>query len=282
MACRPLEQQRQLLIPEFDTVYSASVAFVRQSLRWLGVAEQDLDDVLQEVMLAAYRALPRFDPERAPSREQLRPEGTPATAGSGPRTSISRGQHDPLKCWLFGIARRQASHYRERAHRRREVTAGAGASWPLVQPDAGPNSEQIVALEQRTRLVSALLERLSAERRVILVMADLLEIPPSEIALELQINEATVRSRLRLARQDFRMAVKRLNAEQRRALSPADLLTASERRVGLSPDTLLREARVIPDVPEGLRVALWSALRRQIVDGQALLKAQEREMVALA
>src|SRR5687768_6781289 len=51
--------------PSFETIYTVGLSFLRQTLRWLGVAEGDLDDVLQDVMLAAYRGLESFDPARA-------------------------------------------------------------------------------------------------------------------------------------------------------------------------------------------------------------------------
>src|SRR5262245_5071456 len=50
--------------PSFETVYAVGLSFLRHSLRWLGVVEHDLDDVLQEIMLAAYRGLDSFDPLR--------------------------------------------------------------------------------------------------------------------------------------------------------------------------------------------------------------------------
>lgn len=259
--------------PSFEAVYNTGFPFVRQVLRWLGVAEYDLDDVLQDVMIAAYRALPRFDPRHQAPRDQP-PQPGPSTAGaSAPSRAAPPDPPDALRRWLFGIAWRQASHYRGRAHRRREVAVGAGPSWPLLVLDPGPSSEQVVAREQRSRLIAQLLDRIELDRRVVLVMYELLEIPISEIARELELKEATVRNRLRLARQDFRLAVKRLSADERRGLSPSGLLTASESRRGLEPDTLLRSARSIPEVPEELRVRLWIGLQRAIAGERALRRA---------
>lgn len=259
--------------PSFEAVYNTGLPFVRQVLRWLGVAEYDLDDVLQDVMIAAYRALPRFDPRCQVPRDEPAQPGA-ATAGAGaPSRAAPLEPPDALRRWLFGIAWRQASHYRGRAHRRREIAVGAGPSWPLLAIDPGPSSEQVVAREQRSRLIAQLLERIELDRRVVLVMYELLEIPISEIARELELKETTVRNRLRLARQDFRLAVKRLSADERRALSPGGLLTASESRRGFEPDALLRSARSIPEVPEELRVRVWIGLQRAIVGERALLRA---------
>lgn len=61
---QPLEHVPLLERPSFETVYTVGLSFLRQALRWLGVAERDVDDVLQDVMIAAYHALESFDPGR--------------------------------------------------------------------------------------------------------------------------------------------------------------------------------------------------------------------------
>src|SRR5262245_10925149 len=115
-----------LVRPNFATVYAVGLSFLRHSLRWLGVVEHDLDDVLQDVMLAAYRRLGSFDPAR-PGRRTGGVTRQNDTRVSPAETAPS----EPLKRWLFGIAWRQVGHYRERAHRRREVAVGAGVAWPF-------------------------------------------------------------------------------------------------------------------------------------------------------
>lgn len=270
--------------PPFQTIYAAGLPFVRQALRWLGVAEHDLDDVLQDVMIAAFRALPRFDPGRAAgSSGALTGEQQRAAAASAARARPpEQAASDALKRWLFGIAWRQVSHYRDRAYRRREVPLGAGASWPLHLPDPGPSSEQRVASEQRARLVCELLARVDLDRRAVLIMYDLLDVPVAEIARELQLKENTVRSRLRLAREDFRLAVKRLRAEERRALSLAGILGASEVQLGLEPEVVLRAARAIPEVPDEVRQRLWAALQLAIAREQAAVEVVPTCAPALA
>jgi RNA polymerase sigma-70 factor (ECF subfamily) len=118
--------------------------------------------------------------------------------------------------------------------------------------------------EQQSRLVCRLLSTLDLDRRMVLILYDLLDVPIAEIAGELELKESTVRSRLRLAREDFRLAVKRLRADERRALRAEGHLAASELVRGLEPDALLRSARTIPEVPDHLRRALWAALQRAI------------------
>jgi RNA polymerase sigma-70 factor (ECF subfamily) len=249
--------------PSFETIYNLGLPFVRQALRWLGVAEHDLDDLLQEVMLAAYRALDRYDPDRTALFSPATMNTDPHRAGARCPSS-SQPLLDALRRWLFGITWRQVSHYKNRAHRRREIPLGAGASWPLHPADPTPSSEQLLLRDQQSRLVCRLLSTLDFDRRVVLILYDLLDVPIAEIAGELELKESTVRSRLRLAREDFRLAVKRLRAEERRALRTAGHLAASEPVRGLEPDALLRAARAIPDVPDHLRRALWVAMQRAI------------------
>ncbi|AKT43197.1 RNA polymerase sigma factor [Chondromyces crocatus] len=269
MDCFPLASPQVPLIPSFEQLYAASLPFLRQSLRWLGVEKHDLDDVLQEVMLATYRALPRFDPSRGLITDDSRSDMEPKQLMEAQQAPAGSVLNAPLKRWLFGIAWRQASHYRERAYRRREVVVGAGSSWPVPTPDDGLNSEQLLANEQRAELVSVLLDRLEQNRKTVLIMYDLLEIPVDEIAHELQWSEGTVRTRLRLARQDFRTAVKRLSAEERRALSPSGLLSASELRRAMSPEALLWSARAIPQLPAALRSRIWIAVEAAIAQGSS-------------
>jgi RNA polymerase sigma-70 factor (ECF subfamily) len=121
-----------------------------------------------------------------------------------------------------------------------------------------------MASEQRLQLVCELLTRIDLDRRAVLIMYDLLDVPVTEIARDLQLKEGTVRSRLRLAREDFRVAVKRLRAEDRRALSLAGILGASEPLRSLEPEALLHAARVVPAVPVDLQLRVWAALQREI------------------
>ncbi|WP_437671021.1 RNA polymerase sigma factor [Sorangium sp. So ce131] len=263
---QPLEHALHLVRPSFETVYTVGLSFLRQALRWLGVAERDIDDVLQDVMIAAYHALDGFDPGRSageePSAPHLPAHGPGPAHGAPPRAATPLWE--PLKRWLFGIAWRQAGHYRDRAYRRREVAVGAGTSWPFDQADPGLSSEQLLAREQLGQLVGRLLGTLDLDRQRILILHDLLEVPIADIARELMEKENTVRNRLRLARQDFRVAVKRMNAEERRALGGCLRLPVAERSRTVDAEALLSAARTIPEVPDPTRRKLWIAVTRAI------------------
>ncbi|WP_437567529.1 RNA polymerase sigma factor [Sorangium sp. So ce542] len=267
---QPPEHVPLLERPSFETVYTIGLSFLRQALRWLGVAERDIDDVLQDVMIAAYHALESFDPRRGAdgARAGHPPSGREPGAGrKAPQASSPLGE--PLRRWLFGIAWRQVGHYRGRAHRRREIAVGAGASWPFDLADPGLSSEQLLAREQSGQLVGRLLGAIDLERRVVLIMHDLLEMTSADIARDLEVNENTVRNRLRLAREDFRVAVKRMNAEDRRALRDPLRLPVAERPGAADEESLLDAARVVPEVPDAIRRRLWIAVAHAIAHARA-------------
>ncbi|WP_437589487.1 RNA polymerase sigma factor [Sorangium sp. So ce1000] len=193
--------------------------------------------MLHNVLMAAYRGLESFDASRLLRALQGRrdeddfeddfededhepvplSEVLPWIGGAQPRRVW-----DSLYRWLFGIAWRQVSHYRDRAYRRREIPEGLRVSAIFAGVDSRPRLEQQLEATERAEVIDSLLAGLDAQRRVMLVMHDMLDIPVVDIARELQINENTGQNRLRLAREDFRAAVKRLGAEQRSALRLGD------------------------------------------------------------
>ncbi|WP_437759514.1 sigma-70 family RNA polymerase sigma factor [Sorangium sp. So ce1389] len=114
--------------PDRDSfVFSALVAEqgrIRGMLRSLGVHPQDREDLTQEVLFAAWRAIEqgryRPDPARDPSYA--------------------------LRAWLMGIAWRLANHYHGRAHRRREISVGLDP-WYLAEEGAHDPAGQLEARE---------------------------------------------------------------------------------------------------------------------------------------
>ncbi|WP_437591346.1 sigma factor-like helix-turn-helix DNA-binding protein [Sorangium sp. So ce1000] len=224
-------------------------------LRFLGVAEEDLEDLYQDVLLGAYRSFPRYDPmhsgsapaaalldspdtlvsamalaqaaataDSAPSDAPPRPRSAP-TGTPDPSRSERLGEHWRAEAsWLFGIAWRQVRHYLERAYRRREVPAGLADAACFQQADVAASSEHHIAVQERLALAIRLLSELAPERRAILLLADAYDVPMREIARALSLNEHTAASRLRLARRDYRAAEKRLRPEERRALRSSVLV----------------------------------------------------------
>jgi RNA polymerase sigma-70 factor (ECF subfamily) len=245
--------------PTFAAIYANELSFLRQSLRWLGVDEIDIEDILQEVLLAVYRGLDGYDPwypQRGPADES--PYGQRGRRGK----PVPRDRPDPLKRWLFGIAWRQVSTYRSRAYRRREVCFGAGSTWPFDSLDTTPTPEQGAATDQRGRIVGELLRAIPPDRRVIVVLHDLLDVGVPEIADDLSVCSSTVWSRLRLGRLEFRAAVGRMNKAERTELR--GILPVAETLLDLETYRLPVAARVIPQVPDLVRQRLWVRLERAI------------------
>jgi RNA polymerase sigma-70 factor (ECF subfamily) len=158
---------------DFHAMYRAEFPYVFHSLRRLGVAPRDVEDVAHDVFLAVYRRWSDYDASR------------------------------PLRPWLFGFAYRIASDHRRSARHRREVV-GAEAE---PADDARLPDEEVEGERMRKKVLDAL-DRMDFERRGILVMHDIDGHPVPEIARALAIPLNTAYSRLRLARKDFEKAIR--------------------------------------------------------------------------
>ncbi|XXX80483.1 RNA polymerase sigma factor [Sorangium sp. So ce134] len=203
------------------TIAGEHFSFIARYLARLGVRAQDIEDVAQEVLAGAYRALPRFD--------------------------ASRGS---VRSWLMGIATHQASNHFRRAHRRRERLRPLDDLAEL--PDATPDSEQRVIARDRRGVLDQLLKELPMERRCVFVAHELEELDMAEIAQQLSIPLSTAWSRHRLAWVDIEAAMRRWQARQRGrglALLP------------FSAGALVEEARAGREVASSLLARIGRALR---------------------
>jgi RNA polymerase sigma-70 factor (ECF subfamily) len=150
--------------------------YVHRTLRRLGTAPSETDDLAQEVFLVLRKCWTAYDPER------------------------------PLRPYLFGIAFRiAAAHHRKR---KREVT------FEIVEvSDTGPGPDDALQTKQARALVLAALEHIPLPRRAVLVMHDLDDVPVSQVASVLSIPLFTAYSRLRKARKELEAAVRRMLKE---------------------------------------------------------------------
>jgi RNA polymerase sigma-70 factor (ECF subfamily) len=163
----------------FSAVYQAEFAYVHRTMRRLGIRPADLDDLCHDLFVVVHRRLADFDPAR------------------------------PIRPWLFGIAYRVASDHRKRAHIKRELAV------EVAEPTSGsPNPEQELAHKRDRELVLAALDTMDLDFRAAFVMHDIdgHSVPDISAALGVPLN--TVYSRLRLAREKFAVAVKRLRARE--------------------------------------------------------------------
>jgi RNA polymerase sigma-70 factor (ECF subfamily) len=162
-------------VRRFRALFDAEFAYVWTSLRRLGVAARDLEDVTHEVLLEVYQQLDRYDPAR------------------------------PLRPWLFAFAFRFASDYRRLARHRVEVLDDTVEAVSL----GAPADEEVATREARV-LIARALEAIPLDRRAVFVLYELEECAMSEIAQSLDIPLHTAYSRLRVAREEFQARLERL------------------------------------------------------------------------
>ncbi len=116
----------------------------------------------------------------------------------------------PLRPWLFGIAFRYAQRYRDKDERRSEqLDSSPEHSHPPVPAAADAEVDRHAARQ----LVVAALQRMKPARRAVFVMAAIDGHTAPEIAQALDMPLNTVYSRLRVARDEFAAAVRRLAGE---------------------------------------------------------------------
>jgi RNA polymerase sigma-70 factor (ECF subfamily) len=172
---RPAELDDTERRQRFRAMFEAEFAYVWRSLRRLGVAMRDVDDVSQEVFIHVYRRLDDYDPRR------------------------------PARPWLFAFAFRCASDWRRLARHRVEVMADADQREASVVPA----DDALVRAEDRDLALRAL-EAIELERRAVLILYEFDECPMRDIAEALGVPLFTAYSRLRVAREEFTTAVRRL------------------------------------------------------------------------
>jgi RNA polymerase sigma-70 factor (ECF subfamily) len=166
----------------FERVFEEHVGFVFRVLERYGVAEREREDACQEVFLVVFRSLDRFE------------------------------RRSSLKTWIYGICRRVAASFRERAANRRELPSAV-----LPEPDAPAHDggEAALAAKESYALLQELLARLSDEQREVFVLYELEELPMREIAELQSVPLQTAFDRLYAARAKIEAALKRLRAQRR-------------------------------------------------------------------
>ncbi len=147
----------------------AEYEFVWRSLRRLGVAEGDVDDALQQVMLTLSRKL----------------------------SLVKRGSE---RSFLFQTALRVAADRRRSTRRRREVVTDVVDE----RADEAPNAEVLMDLQRARTRLDRILDSMSLELRAVFTLFELDQMTLTEIAELLALPRGTVASRLRRAREDFK------------------------------------------------------------------------------
>jgi RNA polymerase sigma-70 factor (ECF subfamily) len=156
--------------------------------RFMGPAQSDVADVVQETFLAAARSVKTYDPGR----------------GS-------------LWLWICGIARRQAAlHFRKQGRqaqvkaageRLRTAEANGAVNW-IVDRQAPP--ADVLASAELATLVRATLTTLSEDHGALLASRYLEDVSVEQIADRERCTSTAIHSRLARARQAFREKFTRL------------------------------------------------------------------------
>ena len=147
--------------------------YIFRSLRRLGVPAADLEDLAQEVFLAMRSAWAAYDVTR------------------------------PVRPYIYGITYNVVMLYRRKYPR--ELLA----ELPDV-PDSAPGADDAFHSHHIRTVVLAALQKVPLPRRGVLVMHEIDGVPVATVARELSLSLFTVYSRLRKARAEFKVAVRRL------------------------------------------------------------------------
>ena len=159
----------------FEAVFESELSYVWTSLRRLGVHARDLEDVAHEVFLQVHKTIARYDESR------------------------------PLRPWLFAFAVRAASDYRRLARHRTDLL---GDDEPLVLDDA--SVEDDLTRREREAIIAAALDSLDIDKRAVFILHEIDETPMPDVAASLGIPLNTGYSRLRVAREEFAAAARRI------------------------------------------------------------------------
>ena len=145
--------------------------------------ESDVADAAQDVFLVVHRRLGEF-------------EG---------RSKVTT--------WLYGICYRVARDRRRLAHVRRRADDDDGQIDDRVDPDADVAAE--AERKQGLAMLEAILDELPIEQRAVFTLFELDSVGGEGIAEMLEIPLGTVYSRLRIAREQFKKTLTRMQARDR-------------------------------------------------------------------
>lgn len=166
--------------PQLDVaeVYRQNGRFVWATLHRLGVAESDLPDVMQEILVVIHRRLQSFD-----GKSRVQP-------------------------WLFGICAKVVANYRRRSFRRHEHAT------PDLEPVESQDPESLNSMRDDRLALAAVLDRIEPLKRAVFLMFEIEGLTCQQIADELGVPLGTVHSRLHGARLEFAAKCERIRLSQ--------------------------------------------------------------------
>jgi RNA polymerase sigma-70 factor (ECF subfamily) len=149
--------------------YDRYARFILRTARRLGIPPEEIEDVTQEVFTIAFRKLDRF-----------------------------QGGH--ITTWLYRICSHRVQHHHSARRVRQALTRLFGVGAPQSDPAV---QERTTERHEAERSVSAILARMSAKKREVLVMFEFEGLPGDVIAERVGCPPETVWTRLYHARREF-------------------------------------------------------------------------------
>ena len=156
------------------SAFDRELDYLFATLRRLGAAPHEVEDLAQEVFVVLYRNWDTLDTDR------------------------------PLRPYLFGIAFRIVHAQRRKRRVREVVSPDFQINEDALDPEDSLQSKQAV------ELLLAALEAVPLARRAVVIMHDLDETPIVDIARHLSITRFGAYARLRKGRRELAVAVRRL------------------------------------------------------------------------
>lgn len=167
---RPAEAGASSQALDVGATYDAHAEFVWRALHRMGVASEDLADLLQEVFVVVHRRRADYDPERA------------------------------IRGWLWGIALGLARNHRRKTARVERLDR-------RVETTVIDDPERALRRRRQQERGQRLLAELDPEKRAVFVMFEVEGLPGREIARVLDVPLGTVHSRLHSARRALAAAL---------------------------------------------------------------------------
>ena len=194
------------------------------AIRCLGSYRDDVEDVVSEALWEIHRSLPSYDP--------------------------ALGE---LQAWIYRITERRARRYvrQRRARQTVEAEALGGAGIERIA-DPAPTPEEHMDETHQRRLFDEACNEMAPERAQVLELHVLCGMSARAIAESLDLPEGTVKTRLRLGREDMETFVRQSERTRPRAV------------VAVLP-LLERVSRRSLAVPDAMRVRLVERLDARIV-----------------
>ncbi len=161
---------------DVERLYAQEVGSVFAFFARFGLSRSEAEDATHDTFVTAMSRAKSFDSSRAP------------------------------KPWLLGIAFRVVADARRKGSAKREIAQPP----PDNVAYEGEDAHERLAQRDRRALIDEALESLEPERRAVFVMHELEGLPAADIAQAMGTPVATTYSRLRVGREEFTAAVRRI------------------------------------------------------------------------